>query len=237
VEELIGYIENYKAQRGRSLYSLAREAGVAYTTLKRIVNKEVNNADFETVSKILNVLCTPEQIVNYLKKNHPAVSNIMATAYNTYTISNNALNSYLVDKIGFVIIHRAMAKDGITRSEVIEQFGEQGSDLLEELLGQEILLEVDNRITAKDFKCTSIDVALKKVQLACDNFKARNIGDGKSLISFQVEGWADWAVDDIYKKLQGLLNYVGELSKDPNAKGNNVVFLATLLNRLEGKGE
>jgi len=234
MDELNSYIGSYIAKKSCSLSSLSRETGVNYTTIKRIYSNEVTEPEFTNVLQLITFLCTNQEAMSFLRKYYPKQSHCFTELNKDYKISDHIINEQLVDPFGFLLIHMGFAKSGMTRSTVTNKIGSSGLEKLEELLNLGILEEINGRIkTVTDFKCANIDVMLEKHKLALRYFKKSFLGDKKSLIAFQVDGFSEWGLEQIYEIEKKKIASVAEIMKDPKGKGDNVAFVGTLFNRIE----
>lgn len=232
IDELGELIDSYTQRKGCSLHSLSRSTGISYSTIKRIATRETT-PEFTNVLKILKGLDrTPVEVTEFLKDHYSDVSQYMTQIYKDYRVADTKIDSYMTDRLGFQLINAGFAESGISRDYVVRRFGEEGLKLLEELLEHQILREVNGRIKAADIKSIDPDVALEKVRLASNLFKTQHLGDGKSMISFQVEGWSNWGLERIYALNKKFVGDIHDLSQNPKARGNAVAFVASLFNRL-----
>ncbi len=230
-EELARLISDWISQKSNTLHLLSQQSGISYTTVKRIAQGETK-AEFSNALKILTTVCDASTTNAFLAKHFPDVSALMRSVYvNHQTLSQSAYE-FSTTELGFKIIFSACAKSGIDRATVAKNWGEDGLDLLEDILEAGILHEVNGRIKAINFKTTSAEAALKKIGLALANFSVKNLGDKKSLLSFHTDGFSNWGLEQIYEKTKEYVAAIESISSQPEAKGDNVAFVATLFNRL-----
>jgi putative transcriptional regulator len=51
-------------EKKKSLYALAKETGISYSTIHKMANKEVQSVDLEVLRKICeNLKCTPNDLI------------------------------------------------------------------------------------------------------------------------------------------------------------------------------
>ena len=231
-KELAEIIERYSEIKGNSLTTLSRESGVPYGSVKRISQGETVPEFYNTL-KILMVACKQaDECFEFIKRHYEDVGDFLSNV--NFEPAKKTLAEALADKVSFYIIHLAVAR-GTTRGEIAELYGSNGLATLESLLDRGLLSEKNSRIVGDNFSLPDINSVLGQVKFLIEDFDASKLGNKKSMASLQIFGLSSRGVAKVYEAQKAFLKEVVAITEEKDHKGNEVMFLATLLNTLEGK--
>lgn len=226
-------IERYCAKKGKSLSSLSRESGVSYTTIVRIAQGDTKPGLHNTF-KILMVLCPNRaEALEFISRHFNDVGNWLAGYLKTNSLTDDRLNRFLTDRVGFLIVNRASINSGLTRHDVFEQFGHDGLALVKEMLDLGVMQEIDGNLKCESFSVTDAETLLTQIRICIESFQVENLGDGMSLASLKVDGWSERGLKVLNKEMKLFLERVRGLQDYPENRGDRVAFILTAMNRLD----
>ena len=131
VKELRQWIVDYvkKSYKG-SLASLAREASLPYSTLRRVVQGS-GEPDLATVIAILSVVCQKEQAREVLLRHYPEAFHALDSVFLGHKVMPTPLNQHLDSEMAFEVLQMTAKEPLCTRESVEKSFGQYGLDKIE----------------------------------------------------------------------------------------------------------
>ena len=155
LDEARDLIRDYlDAHESRKISTLAKRAGVPYSTVRRVVQGESTSVRGETLVPILSVFME-EQAIQALLVKHATGKNkefaevLLEGSYRQ--IPHESGEEILWELPDVYIMALANTRSGVAQDQVAKMFGEYGIDRLEHLVEKEIIVRDGNRFrTFKD---------------------------------------------------------------------------------------
>lgn len=184
-QSINSYLDGHK---NRTIATLAKKAGVGQSTLRRIVQGQANNPEFETLIAILKVILSNEELAEFIEKINPDIGNTMRHIYsNTYTreLTADAINRILEDEVSYFVFQLANFKGGTTREDVLRLMGQSALYTLDHMIDTEYLHESGGVITSKrkKFAISNVKTTLKTIQHLISRFDTSLIGTDAATIT------------------------------------------------------
>jgi len=230
-----------QASRSRSLSGLARRTSVAYSTIRRIAQNESVPHPYTALS-ISEVVMTTQQRLDFLKKHFPTIGNLMDEVYVNSSRSEpneESLNRYMKLEPHNRIFNIAATKRGTTRKAILALCGQMGLDALEEMLGEELLIELPDGVikyTHDNWALSNIEVALDQVRHSTEHFEKQLVGtDGASLMHSTGAVRAE-LVPKLKELVLKFMKDFNALKDDQNAEGS-IHFFCDLMYSLYDRNE
>ncbi|SMF69002.1 hypothetical protein [Pseudobacteriovorax antillogorgiicola] len=225
IDDVADAISSYvEAHPSRSLRTLSRRSGVSYSTIRRIVQKDVGEPSVEkTILPILGVFLNLKEIYSILEKNNQP----MASFIRPFVGFEKKPTLDLCD-LDQQIILEATGKQGTTRERIETLHGQlTGAGRLEYLLETGLLQEIDGKIKAKNLYLSNPKVVLSHIEMSARNFDIENIGRG----SFYNHFIGSMSEQDFLKIKQLGKAFVDEIARvrDNPTPGKEVVVNLNIL--------
>lgn len=227
--DLSALIEAYADKKGQSLTTLSKESGVPYGSVKRIAQGESIPELYNTLKLLMVLSPKASDCFSFIQKHYQDVGDFLSRV--NYEPASKNLSDALSDKVSFYIIQMATT-NGITRQEVVEEFGRNGLATLDTLLEKGVLREVNQKIIADDFSVVDIHTTLKQIEFLIEDFDVNKLGNKQSLASLQVVRVDQDGADKIYQAQKRFIEDVLSIREKNLSQGSKVMFVATLYNSL-----
>lgn len=152
--ELKDLVETYlSARKGRSRQSLAKDTGIAYNTITRILQLETVPS-FESSYAILKVVADSDRVQSFLETYYPSVYSLVKDQVQAMNESGNGfggleLDEVFSDSLGFLVFCLAASVEGTVADEIEENYGKIGRMKLEQMLENGFCQEINGRVRLK----------------------------------------------------------------------------------------
>ncbi|SMF59847.1 hypothetical protein [Pseudobacteriovorax antillogorgiicola] len=179
IDAVIHAIETYLAGHpSRSLRNLSRRSGVSYSTIRRLMQREVMQPSIEnTVVPILSVFMSSQNVAAVIKE----YGGSLATMWDQNKRTFQQSQGIDWEDIDYQIILEARRSEGVTREAICSRYGKLiGAPRLEYLLDQGVLrLDNGNYFASSDFELDPSPISiLKKIRAIAKNFDTQHLGKG-----------------------------------------------------------
>lgn len=242
-EDLQNVIERYlDGHRSRSIATLSRVSGVAYSTLRRFAQKE-GNPTAEPVFKILDATLPTAEKIAFLKIHFPAI------AHSIERFAGPAAEAAKANTEEFAIFYRrnphnfilnlSITASGTTVETIQRLCGERGLSALDELVEAEILTR-DLKTGAVKFNQSSIvitdpDLTLNQIRLALEYFDRSTMGTEAARIGYASQSLNLAGLTRVHELLTEALRQVYAINDDPKYQGDIPCFLGAIFNVYDKK--
>ena len=213
--DLVDAIDRYlEGSKSRSLSSLARRSNVAYSTIRRIAQRESIPHPFTALAICEIVMPTRDRLV-FLKKHFPTIGNLMNTCYSE-DLPNESTGASLRKFIGLEphnrIFNMAATTNGVDVDTVKKLTGSLGLDALEEMIEDGLLNQsADGRVfyAYNSWALGNIDDALLQVKHSVGHFDKSLVGtEGASLMHATASISKDKVIEEKFKTLSRILHII-----------------------------
>lgn len=226
-------IDHYLGQRpSRSIASLARKSGLAYSTVRRIAQGEAQ-PEFSTVVTLLGSILSREAFVNFLKAYFPKEGRVFETHYqSTEKFSDEELDYFLRDEISNYIIHLCCTRHGSDTETVKRILGERGLRRLDDLVDAGFVeRHADGKLWfyKESFAYTNFETFLKSNSIHTRIFDTKNIGTDATLLAHQTE-----TIDQtgLRKIKEAGIEYLNKIREIKNAHPGAIPFFVTVMQNI-----
>lgn len=182
--ELSELIHKYLKQKVNTLAGLARQSGVPYPTLRRLVHQQTR-PELETVIALLGVICVRQQAKALLNKYYPGEFDMFASLVVARPAAAEDLCGYLDDEIAVAVLQLTAQAHGCTRKSIARAYGEAGLSKLREFTaagyvredsqGQHVFLGLGT--------VTDVGRCLRGIRVLTQTFNEANLGTDATLVS------------------------------------------------------
>lgn len=236
--ELKELVEVYlNARKGRSRQTLAKETGIAYNTITRILQMETVPS-FESAYAILKIVADPARVQSFLETYYPAVFELMRDQVQSMNdtgaeFGGLELDEIFSDTLGFSVFCLAAKRQGGTTFEEVERsYGMLGRAKLVQMLDSGFCEEVNGRIKMK------ANVILDHRVLSRGIRRTLDIVDGHRrntpyLLSWFCHGLNDKGVTASLECLRAFKKEISTIFLDPANHGDIVVTWGDIMGYLD----
>lgn len=250
INDLKGIIDRYiDGHRSRSLSTLARKSGVAYTTLRRFAQRE-GQPTAEPVLRIVGAVLETEEKLDFIRKYFPDLADALVPIQERNAASMRATDDvlrafYKRDPHNF-IINLCYNDRGSDRTSVERLLGERGLVALDELLAHDILTEKSVDGTVRFYFAPVVicdaDTALEQIRFSTQHFDRGLIGSKAARVVHDTSSLTAEAVEKVHAIITKAAMDIVELKNDPANIGDIPIFVDLMMNAydrskyLEAKG-
>ena len=208
---------------------IAKRFNMSPSALNRIENCDVKTPAIDQVIKILKGTGSRNELLDYIEKSYPIVSQAFKEEYSSSEkdLSDLGVEYYLNDKDKYRIILLALIGNGTSRVEIKEEFGSRGLKELDFLISKGVLPEVNGRIGDNDrfiqFSFPTLKTILARSIEDC--LKIDGSGQGMNYVVYRA-----YRVNrkKVYKRINGILedadNKIQEVLNEKESAGNDDMF-------------
>ncbi len=153
-KELKELVEDYlNTRKGRSRQTLAKETGIAYNTITRILQLETVPS-FESAYALLKVVADTGKIQSFLEVHYPSVYALMKDQIQEMNRAGSdfgglELDEVFSDTVGFAVFCLAAGAAGISFEQVESSYGNAGRLKLTQMLENGFCEEINGRVKLK----------------------------------------------------------------------------------------
>lgn len=242
-KDLQKVIETYlEGHRSRSVATLSRVSGVAYSTLRRFAQSE-GNPTAEPVFKILDATLPTTEKIAFLKVHFPAIAESIeksaGPAYEAVKANSEDFATFYRRSPHNFILNLSITTSGTTVETVQRLCGERGLTALDEMVEHDVLTR-DLHTGEVRFKQSSIvitdpDLTLTQIRLALDYFDRSTMGTEAARIGYASQSLNHAGLSKVHGILTEALRQVYEINDDAKYQGQIPFFLGALLNVYDKK--
>lgn len=210
IQSLNMMISSYMSKNPQlTLNALASRSNIPVTSLRRLVNNQQKNEIApHSVLNLVSYIMREKNLAVLIEKVEPAISDflkkhfgnfIFASQKNTYNVD---LNIELRDQTKYLIYKLAANHNGTDLMTVAENFGSFGTKKVEEMKANGLLIQVGDRIHAKE-KNFSLDISIAATHLPAlvQFYKPMSMQQGLNTMFSMSESLTSEAIKEI-KALQ-----------------------------------
>lgn len=241
-DDLKSVIDRYlDGHRTRSLATLSRVSGVAYTTLRRFSQRE-GNPTAEPVLKIVDATLPTKDKIEFLGKHFPELARFVHFDQKTYSQDESGRTDF---KFFFMrdphnyLLNLAISDHGTSAEDIQRLCGERGMDALDELVEHEILTREPRtgKVRYKDHTIFSVDVdmGLAQVKRSADYFDRSLIGSKAAKFCHATAAVNKDGLEKIHAVVTDAIARIFALKDDPRHTGDIPFFVDVLMNVLDKK--
>lgn len=236
-EALKNQIEGFLGERpNRSIASLARKSGLAYSTVRRLAQGEAQ-PEFSTVITVLGAILGREAFINFLQEYFPKEGAVFATHFqSTERFSDEELDFFLRDEISNFIIHLSCTRHGSDVDTIKRILGERGLRKLDDLVEAGFIdRRPDGRLWfyKESFAYTNFETFLISNAIHTRIFDIKNIGSDGALLAHQTETVDQNGLKEIKQAGIDYLKKIMEIKK--NNPGAIPFFVTVMQNIYDDK--
>jgi hypothetical protein len=242
-KDLQKVIETYlDGHRSRSIATLSRVSGVAYSTLRRFAQTE-GNPTAEPVFKILDATLPTTEKIAFLKVHFPAIAHSIeksvGPAHESGKANSEEFATFYRRSPHNFILNLSITSSGTTVETIQRLCGERGLTALDEMVESEILSRDlrtgDVRFNQSSIVITDPDLTLNQIRLALDYFDRSTMGTEAARIGYASQSLNHAGLTKVHGILTEALRQVYELNDDPKYQGQIPCFLGALFNVYDKK--
>ncbi len=216
----------------RNLKMLSRLSGVPYTSLRRIVQNEVD-PNLDQALSILAYVASSDQRLAYLQHNFPESARVLKSTLSNRDGSANAvegqdsiLERYVDDPDYVVLAMLADSHHGLSSEALSKEFGRSGASMAQRLVDEEILEEDFSskpslfRVRSKPrLQMVTLSTTIKLVRAACDLFlKTR-----RAVAYYHNQSLNDDGLYEIKQIMTDAYQKVARVMEDKKYQGDNCI--------------
>ena len=208
------FIDYLNGKASRSMAAVSRRSGISENRVRRIVQGECNPS-FETVMKMLDGITKPEEAREIIRSDFPEMLPFIDKLWLEETaVSGQSLNEYMSTEVGNYIITMATMTSGVTRGQIVDEYGKAGQRYLEELISNEHLIEKDGvvRYRSRNLTCSDAPTMLRRVRIFAEYLNkywgkkgSRAYIQAESLSAEGVSAYTK-VIDDSWEQLRDIIN-------------------------------
>lgn len=226
-------IDTYiSARPNRSIASLARKSGLAYSTVRRMAQGEAQ-PELSTVITILGAILGREGFINFLKEHFPKEGAFFESHFSTtQKFSDEELDFFLRDELSNYIIHLSCTRHGTTVEAIRRILGERGIRKLENLIEAGY---IDKRADGKiwfykeSFAYTNFETFLISNAIHTRIFDVSNLGTEAALLAHQTE---TIDAEGLRKVKQAGMAFLNEIMEIKKKHPGPIPFFVTLMQNI-----
>jgi hypothetical protein len=232
VDELAGLIDEYiNGSRSRSLCKLARDSGVAYTTLRRIVQKDVGAVGMETTVALLRVFQKSSEILAFVEKHYPESGKMFAefaAKLNSDQFAPKDLTDILKDYHEWLFSVLAERTEGVAPDDVEYYLGvERAKKTIREYEELDLVDMINGKYHLRDKDY--ILSGAHKTQLAiikhiCDSYDVTKKSLPGHMLVNLTKQWNDEGLAFVRETLREAAIKINEASNDKKYAGDKTCF-------------
>ena len=243
-EELKCLVSDYLSRHPNiSLNALAKNSGVAGTTLRRLMQPE--NKSKPQAHIILNLssyIYKEKNITKLVKVTNGSIRDELVNNFGNFIDSNydykndDDINIILEDPIAYVIYKLAANHNGVHRYSIVEMFGELGLEKVDLLFSKNIIFDEKDMLHAKN-KNFAIDLQTAKKHLVTLSkfYKPEAVELGLNLLYSQSESLTEDAIKRIKDIQRDAATKIHEIMKSQENWGHHPYFSINLSETLNFK--
>lgn len=234
-EDLSRLIENYiTASKSRSLLTLANKAGVGYTTVRRLAQKEQNPTP-ATSLLILKVIADDDFIVQFSKKHWPGLGQLLNRFARRSDLDasdkREPLKELWQKPKALDLFCYASCELGRTKQEIVEKFGTESSGAFEWLLDNLLIREKNDRFVSIDFFQSDFASILHAMRSTIDTLIQKDF-EKAEVASWQIEGLNARGVELVKNAAMEFAEQLEAIRSDDNNKGEDVTVAGVFCKRM-----
>lgn len=223
-------IDKYLSERpNRSIASLARKSGLAYSTVRRMAQGEAQ-PELSTVITILGATLGRDGFITFLKSYFPKEGAVFESHFSTTEkFSDEELDFFLRDEISNFIIHLSCTRHGTNVETINRLLGERGMNKLDNLVEAGY---IDRRADGKlwfykeSFAYTNFETFLISNAIHTRLFDIKNIGTDAALLAHQTE---TVDMEGLKQIKQAGLEYLHKIMEIKKSRPGSIPFYVTLM--------
>lgn len=231
-KELKEIIEDYlNDHKGRGRVALAREAGVAYNTLARILNEEAV-PNLESVLSLLKIILTQEEIVPFVKRHYPEFGSILESQMATQVpefMLDSAWNSVMRDRHSFTVVCLAAKSTGTTFDKIHELLGSPGVRVAQRLLDDEIIIKSEGQLYCPEFVILKISTLLTAIRHSIGILEENHVDAKRFHAGWHIEGLNAKGIQAAIEVLREAELKILDIRKQERYQGDISTFTSTAL--------
>ena len=247
-DDLKRVIDQYlEGHRTRSLATLSRISGVAYTTLRRFAQRE-GNPTAEPVLKILDATLGTTEKIAFLERHFPeiarTISRYAGRAYHPQGEGKDDpgredLKMFFRRDPHNMVLNLAISVRGTTVETIRRLCGERGMAALDEMVECQVL-ERDpgtGRVKYRDDTLVSLDsdFLLNQIRHSVSYFDRSLIGSKAARLGHATASINRAGLDRIHKIVSEALKDIAAVNEDPSFYGDIPYFAGLLMNVYDRK--
>ncbi|WP_127716166.1 hypothetical protein [Halobacteriovorax sp. HLS] len=240
-QQLRDQIDSYlKRHKHASLNSLAKKSGVGATTLRRIQSNSVKGAPSpHTVLNIMSALTNETNLSKLISMSEGEIGNYLNDAFSLYTqtVTEHSykaeLNNTLRDGLTYLIYKMSANRTGVSKLDIVEEFGKQGLKRLESLLSHGFVIREGDYFHATE-KNFSVDYKIASEHLPdlVKCYRAEELHLDKNLFYTLSETISDEGIKKIKEIQKEAVEKIYQIFKSPYYEGENHYFTLNLCDTL-----
>ena len=216
-----------QGNKSRNLSSLSRKTKVAYSTIRRIMQHEVE-PNIVSVLAIVDIVMSIDERVSFLRQHYPALGEFITKTYDNKikdakTESREILSEYLRREPHNKIFNMAATKAGVSYKQVRRLAGDMGIDALNEMVENDLLVEDANKVykyCEDNWSIINVGDFMTQLKHNIDHVDKNLLGtDGASLIH-ATGAIRKEKVPEVKKLIVNFANDLAKLKNDEDSEGN-----------------
>jgi hypothetical protein len=192
ISSLRALVQDFLARHPRvTVQALAQRAQVPVTSLRRLMQEESKSEVApHTALNLCAYICREKRVGELLKLLPPVLAEFLQKYFGGFVFEGSEkrvysvdLNEALKDRMSYFIYKLAANSAGTSWMEVTELFGSTGKRKAEDMLKQELIKEVDGRLSARD-RDFSLDLQVASAHLPelVKFYRPESVGRGLNLM-------------------------------------------------------
>lgn len=229
--ELKSLVEDFITSGKGSRVSLAKDAGVAYNTISRILQLEAIPS-LESVLGILKVLLGQEQVVGFIKRHYPDFGSLMENQFKQQTpefVLDENWDEILRDRVAFAVVCLSAKKNGVSMERIQNYLGQPGVRTANILLDEKVLIKSDGNLFCPEFVILQMKTLLYSLRHSIGLLEENHEHAGTFHAGWQVEGLNEEGLAAAKQALREAEMKIIKIRKDPKFQGDISTFSGTIL--------
>lgn len=233
--DLSSYIDAYlSGSKTRSLMGLATKSGVAYTTIRRMLQCE-QNPSLSTALSVMQVVATDEQIVEFAKKHWPDKASIIEKhAQLSKDVDKEALFAAISDPDSFQLLCLSSMDEGVSASDAFRIVGARAERKLEKLLSIGIIEEKRGHFYSKEFLLSDLRPIANAIHNSAE-LLVRGYEYQAEAATWQVDGLNEEGIRAVKTLVKEFAEKLQDIRRAPDCKGSSSTVVAAFALRMDLK--
>jgi hypothetical protein len=227
-----------KSYPNLSSVQLAKRLDLTSSSFSRFENREIKKPSFHHALKIVREACGDTRVQDFIKLHYPDMYNNLAKTYPgnvDLEFMPEEAESFLQDPTAFELMMMATSNAGLRKEVVVEEFGNRGLLVLENLIAKKILIEQNQIFTLGKKNLNFAQETVKKLlqNLVNSSYDLNAFGTQTNWLSVHYESLDANKVTpklrDVYIKAN---KEIREIFNAPENAGTDVMWAGLVMDSL-----
>lgn len=225
-----------------SVPSLAKEAGVSASTLRRNLQNETA-ITMNTAWAVLSVICkSGREVFEAMVKIFPETGHLLEPMAKKDTVDflsapqlREAVRDVLRTRTGFIVLNLASMDCGTSREIVQRATGQSGVRLIEILLDKGIVTDNQGRISMRSFAHNDAPIIIDQIGMIAEVFDPSLIGTPGAFAALKTASVTMGALIEVKEHAKQFYAKIVEITEDPKNSGELPLAFGAIMTLLDAE--